>query len=280
MAPRPPVARPASGPTERFLARVGRDRERFLREHFAAAWGWYERLTLLCTLGRVRRWRERCVAACALGPDARVLDIATGTGPLLFHALRRLGPSGLAVGLDLSHEGLLDGRAAAGEPGARARWIQGRAVALPFPDASFDSVVIGFALRHLGPPGQVLRELHRVLVPGGRLGIVDFFHPRPGLLSWAGLAYLFWVVPVVSAVLTRQPAVWRLARYLPHTILDALGPDAARAELRAAGFAIERAECLAAGIVWLFVGRATAAVLLAPEAPADACELSVREDAA
>ncbi len=61
--------------TERFLVRLGCDREEFLREHFAAAWGSYERLTSLCTAGRVRAWRERCVAARRLGPVARVLDM-------------------------------------------------------------------------------------------------------------------------------------------------------------------------------------------------------------
>ncbi len=60
--------------TERFLARLGRGREEFLREHFAVAWGWYDRLTSLCTAGRVHAWRERCVRRCGVGPGDRVLD--------------------------------------------------------------------------------------------------------------------------------------------------------------------------------------------------------------
>lgn len=245
--------------TESFLARLGAGREEFLRGHFAAAWGWYGRLTSLCTAGQIHAWRERCVGACGLGSGDRVLDVATGTGPLLLRAARRLGPAGLAVGLDLSREGLIAGRAAAPRSGAPPRWVQGRALPLPFRDGSFDCGLVGFSLRHLGPPADVLREFRRVLVPGGRLGIVDFLRPRPGLSEQLGLAYLFWVVPIISGLLSRRRAVYRLARYLPHTILDALRPEELREEMRTAGFAIETEQSLCAGIVWLFVGRAITA---------------------
>ncbi|MBI1734525.1 MAG: class I SAM-dependent methyltransferase [Candidatus Rokubacteria bacterium] len=256
MAPRAPLISSSSA-TEQFLARLGCDREEFLRGHFAAAWGWYERLTSLCTLGRIHAWREECVHACGLEPGDRVLDVATGTGPVLFRAIRALGPSGLAVGLDLSVDGLIDGQAEAAKRRMRAHWVQGRALPLPFRDGSFDAVLVGFALRHLGAPHEVLPELRRVLVPGGRLGIVDFVRPWAGLMSWAGLAYLFWVVPLVSGLLSRRRAVYRLARYLPHSILDALRPEQLAHAMGAAGFALEGARPLCAGIVWLFTGRAT-----------------------
>lgn len=248
-----------SSATERFLARLGSEREEFLREHFATAWEWYDRLTALCTAGRVHAWRQRCVEAAGLRPDDRVLDVATGTGPLLLRAGRRLRPAGLAVGLDLSREGLLKGRAAGSSCATPLRWIQGKAVPLPFRDASFDAVLVGFSLRHLGLPAEVLREFHRVLAPGGRLGILDFLRPRPRLIGWAGLAYLFWIVPIISGLLSRRRAVYRLARYLPHTILDALSPAELGEHLRGAGFALEREESLCAGIVWLFVGHADTA---------------------
>jgi len=246
--------------TEQFLARLGTERETFLRDHFTAAWGWYERLSSLCTAGRIRAWREECVLACGLRASDRVLDLATGTGPLLLGAARTLDPAGFAVGLDLSLDGLIDARAAAAARRVRAEWVQGRALSLPFRAGSFDAVLVSFAFRHLGVPPEVLRELHRVLRPGGRLAIVDFLRPRPGLMGRAGLAYLFWVVPLVSGLLSRRRAVYRLARYLPHTIVDAPGPEHLIQELRAAGFVVERARPLCAGIVWLFVGRATRGV--------------------
>lgn len=257
MAPRASLISAPSA-TEQFLARLGCDRDAFLRGHFAAAWGWYERLTALCTAGRINAWREECVAACGLRPGDRMLDVATGTGPVLFRAIRVLGVSGVAVGLDVSLDGLIDGRAEATKQQARAQWVQGRALPLPFRDGSFDAVIVGFALRHLGAPQEVLRELRRVLAPGGRLGIVDFLRPWPGLTSWAGLAYLFWVVPLISLLLSRRRAVYRLARYLPHSILDASRPEQLAHAMGASGFALETARPICAGIVWLFAGRATA----------------------
>jgi demethylmenaquinone methyltransferase/2-methoxy-6-polyprenyl-1,4-benzoquinol methylase len=243
--------------TDRFLGQLGRGREEFLREHFAAAWGWYERLVALCTAGLVHRWRKRCVRACGVLSGDRVLDVATGTGALLLRTLPRLGPTGLGVGLDVSREGLLAAREATAVGGASTGWVQSAALPLPFRDGGFDVVLVGFALRHLGAPKAVLRELRRVLRPGGRLGILDFLRPRRGLVGRVGLAYLFWVVPVICLALSRRPAVYRLARYLPHSILDALEADQLRAELTAARFAIQEERSLCAGIVWFFVARAS-----------------------
>ena len=65
--------------TEQFLARLGREREEFLRDHFAAAWGWYERLTSLCTLGRIHAWREECISACGPSLEGRPARAVTAS---------------------------------------------------------------------------------------------------------------------------------------------------------------------------------------------------------
>jgi len=259
VAPAPPrgptTARRAGGDstaTERYLARLGKRREEFLREHFAASWRSYDRLAALFTLGLIHTWRGRGVRLCDLRRGHRLLDVATGTGAVILRAAPRLGATGLAVGLDVSIEGLLKARDSAQSSRAWSRWIQATALPMPFRDQSFDAVVVGFALRHLGPPREVFGEFRRVLAPGGRLVILDFFRPRPSLSAWAGLRYLFWVVPIGAGLLSGRRAVYRLARYLPHSILDALGPEELVDELRGAGFAVEASSGLCAGIVWVF----------------------------
>ena len=250
--------RATSGPTERFLQRLGAEREVFVRSHFDAAWGRYEPLTSLCTLGFDRLWRRRCVAACDLAPDGRLLDIGTGTGQLVGRALRALGANGLAVGLDMSLGGLARARRSRrGE--AKAGWVQARAPELPVRDGCFDAVTAGFALRHLGPLECLLPEVHRILVPGGRVALLVFLRPADGPRGRIGLAYLEWVVPAVVGLVSRRRAVARLARYLPATIREAASCEEVTAALAAAGFMVVRRESLCWGLVWLVVGERAAA---------------------
>ncbi len=240
--------------TERFLHQLGSEREAFVRGHFDAAWGWYEPLTSLCTLGMDRLWRRRCVAACDLASDGRLLDIGTGTGQLVGRALKVLDSNGLAVGLDLSLVGLAKaGRARPGE--ARAAWVQARAPELPLRDGCLDAVTSGFALRHLGPLESLLPELYRILAPGGRVALLVFLRPPRGLRARIGLAYLEWVVPTVVALVSRSRAMARLARYLPATIRDAASSEELAAALEGAGFQVVRRDSLCWGLVWLMVGE-------------------------
>ena len=115
----------------------------------------------------MQEWAPRVADAAGIRAGDRVLDIACGTGVLTAEAARRTGPTGSVTGLDLSPEMLAV--AARLHPGLR--WQQGSGDALPFPDQSFDAVVSQFGLMFF--PDQVagLREMRRVLVPGGRLAV-------------------------------------------------------------------------------------------------------------
>ena len=240
--------------TERFLRQLGSEREAFVSGHFDLAWGWYEPLTSLCTLGVDHIWRRRCVAACDLPAGGRLLDIGTGTGQLVGRALKVLGSNGLAVGLDVSLVGLARARRA--RPGeARAAWVQAQAPELPLRDGCLDAVISGFALRHLGPLESLLPELHRILAPGGRVALLVFLRPPRGLRARIALAYLEWVVPAIVGLVSRRRAVARLARYLPATIRDAASSEELTAALEGAGFRVVRRDSLCWGLVWLVVGE-------------------------
>jgi SAM-dependent methyltransferase len=115
----------------------------------------------------MQEWAPRVADAAAIGPGDRVLDVACGTGVLTREAARRAGPSGAVTGLDLSPEMLT----VAARLNPELRWQQGSGQSLPFPDQSFDAVVSQFGLMFF--PDQVagLREMMRVLAPGGRLAV-------------------------------------------------------------------------------------------------------------
>jgi SAM-dependent methyltransferase len=132
-----------------------------------------------------RGWVERVADAASVGPGDRVLDVACGTGVLARHAAERTGPEGAVVGLDVN-EGML---AVAGRVAPSLEWRTGRAEALPFEDDSFDVVVSQFALMFFEEPEAALREMVRVLRPGGRLAIAVWgsLDDTPGYRSMVAL---------------------------------------------------------------------------------------------
>jgi len=115
----------------------------------------------------MEEWAPRVAGAAGIHPGDRVLDVACGTGVLTREAATRAGPSGAVTGLDLSPEML----AVAARLSPALRWQQGSAQALPFTDQSFDAVVSQFGLMFFPDPVAGLREMMRVLVPGGRLAV-------------------------------------------------------------------------------------------------------------
>lgn len=141
------------------------------RRLFAPLGPTYDRSAAVLSLGQDPRWRRFLVSR--VPPWSNVLDVATGTGAVA----RRLLEHGCTVtGLDQSPEMLRVARARLGE---RARFVEGRAERLPFDDASFDAVTFTYLLRYVEDPGAVLRELARVVRPGGTLAMLEFFVPVP-----------------------------------------------------------------------------------------------------
>ena len=115
----------------------------------------------------MEEWAPRAAEAAGIRPGDRVLDVACGTGVLTREAAKRAGPTGAVTGLDLSPEML----AVAARLSPALRWQQGSAQSLPFADESFDAVVSQFGLMFFPDPVAGLREMMRVLVPGGRLAV-------------------------------------------------------------------------------------------------------------
>ena len=139
----------------------------------------YERAGALLSFGQDPRWRRALVAAIDARPEDAVLDVATGTGLVARELVARYCCH--VVGLDQSADML---RAAAASDG-HIPLVRGRAEHLPFPDASFDHLTFTYLLRYVDDPAATMRELARVVRPGGRIGMIEFGIPRgPMRLAW------------------------------------------------------------------------------------------------
>jgi demethylmenaquinone methyltransferase / 2-methoxy-6-polyprenyl-1,4-benzoquinol methylase len=202
----------------------------------------YDGMNRAMTLGLDRKWR-RLTAEAVVRPGDRVLDACCGTGDLALAAARA---GGRVTGVDFSGEML----ARAERKAPEFDWVQADAAALPFPDESFETVTVGFGIRNLADLEAGLRELARVLVPGGQLGCLEITMPR-GVLRPFFRLWFDGLVPLAGKVLPGGAAY----SYLPASVRRFPGPEDLAAAMKRAGFADVGWRLLGGGIVALHVGR-------------------------
>jgi demethylmenaquinone methyltransferase / 2-methoxy-6-polyprenyl-1,4-benzoquinol methylase len=202
----------------------------------------YDVMNRAMTLGLDRKWR-RLTAAAAVRPGDRVLDACCGTGDL---ALAGREAGGQVVGVDFSGEMLARARRKA----ADIDWVRADATSLPFEDASFEAVTVGFGIRNLADLEAGLRELARVLAPGGRLGCLEITRPR-GVLRPFFRLWFDGLVPLAGKAIPGGSAY----SYLPASVRRFPGPEDLADAMRRAGFEDVGWRLLGGGIVALHVGR-------------------------
>jgi demethylmenaquinone methyltransferase/2-methoxy-6-polyprenyl-1,4-benzoquinol methylase len=204
----------------------------------------YDALNRVLSLGLDRRWRRIALAAIAIGPGDRVLDLACGTGDLCEMAAAR---GARVIGVDFAR-GMLRG-AQARLP--RTALVQGDAAALPLPDAAQTAVVCGFALRNFESLAPVIAELARVLAPGGRIALLDVDRPDAALLRAGHAFWMDGVVPRIGGWLSDRAAY----AYLPQSTVY-LPPAAEFAALLcASGFEAVAKRSLGLGAAQLWTAR-------------------------
>ncbi|MCZ7638313.1 MAG: bifunctional demethylmenaquinone methyltransferase/2-methoxy-6-polyprenyl-1,4-benzoquinol methylase UbiE [Verrucomicrobia bacterium] len=185
----------------------GAGRAEGVRELFETIAQRYDRLNDLQSLGLHRRWKARLVRLARLGPGQHALDVCCGTGDVAF-ALASTGAR--VTGPDFSPAMLDVARARSHrlqhEPAITL--VQGDALALPFPEATFDAVTISYGLRNLARLEAGLAEMHRVARPGGRVLILDFGHPSNPLWRRFYFAYLQVAVPVFGCCFAGSAAAY------------------------------------------------------------------------
>ena len=198
----------------------------------------YDAMNRVMTAGLDRRWR-RLAAEAVVSSGDEVLDACCGTGDLALAAERA---GGRVTGLDFS-ERMLE---RACRKSASVRWVRGDVLALPFEDKSFDAVTIGFGIRNVEDLEAGLRELARVLRPGGRLGCLEITRPR-GLLRPFFRLWFDGLVPLAGKLLPGGAAY----TYLPASVRRFPGPEDLAELMRRAGYAGIEWRLLGGGIVAL-----------------------------
>jgi demethylmenaquinone methyltransferase / 2-methoxy-6-polyprenyl-1,4-benzoquinol methylase len=196
----------------------GSTRKRHALELFAGLPRHYERVGAALSLGQDPRWRRTMVAAVDARPEERVLDVATGTGLVARALVRRYGCT--VVGVDQSPEMLERARAGLANDPALATlvsFVSGEAERLPFEDGEFDHLTFTYLLRYVDDPGATLRELARVVRPGGRVASLEFGEPpsEPWRALWT--IYTRFGLSALGRLVSRE---WRetgsfLARSIP-----------------------------------------------------------------
>ncbi|MDH4248065.1 MAG: ubiquinone/menaquinone biosynthesis methyltransferase [Deltaproteobacteria bacterium] len=207
----------------------------FVQQKFDQIASHYDRFNDLITQGQHRWWKRVLVRRLGISPQARGLDLCCGTGDIAARVMPLLGTEGTLVAADFSpgmlriaHQRLMS------RPGAvRPLILTADAMRLPFQDGTLDFITIGYGLRNVRDLKGCLRELMRVLAPGGVLASLDVGRVRPRLLRPLAEFYLFQLVPRIGRLL--QPGQ-DMFTYLPHSTLSYPHQDALKELLLEAAF--------------------------------------------
>lgn len=214
-----------------------------VREMFDRIAPRYDALNRVMSVGLDQRWRRRALDKIAVGDGDRVVDLACGTGDFCELAMAR---GAQAIGVDFAIQMLRRARIR----GLEFPSVQADAEWLPFRSSSVDVVTCGFALRNFVSLDAVLREIARILLPGGRVALIDVDRPSWGPLRAAHSLYFDRVVPLVGGIVSDRSAY----RYLPQSTAYLPPPEDLKQMMSAAGFLEVEREVLLLGSAQILTG--------------------------
>ncbi|HYO57359.1 bifunctional demethylmenaquinone methyltransferase/2-methoxy-6-polyprenyl-1,4-benzoquinol methylase UbiE [Archangium sp.] len=184
-----------------------------VRQMFSSIATRYDVTNEILSFGIHRLWRRAAVRHSGAREGNAVLDCATGTGDLALAFKRKVGASGRVMGTDFCKEMLDSAPAKATREGLQVEFQVADAMALPFADATFDVASIAFGIRNVDDPVKCLKEMARVVRPGGRVVVLEFGQPT-GFFGALFRLYSKVVMPTIGGLLTGNRAAYE---YLPRT---------------------------------------------------------------
>lgn len=180
-----------------------------IRDMFDEVAPGYDRANQILSLGVHHQWRRRLVRAAGTMPGMRILDCATGTGDLAFEFKRTVGSNGQVTGLDFSPQMISLAKRKSQESNRAADFMIGDVLSLPFADNSFNIASIAFGIRNVDDPVAGIREMARVVSPGGKVAVLEFGQPDGAVFARLYRWYSNRVIPTIGGWITGKPASYR-----------------------------------------------------------------------
>ena len=209
----------------------GKDKKEFVKYIFNDISGTYDFLNHFLSCGIDIVWRKKFIKSLNFSNHDKVLDVATGTGDVAF-AIRKKYKTEI-IGLDLSINMLEKAKQKSKKYKIDdISFIEGDAENLPFDDNTFDKLVISYGLRNLGNCERGLSEFYRVLKPNGKIGILEFLHPKSTIIARIFKFYFNRILPRVASLFSNSKAY----RYLPESVENFLSADELKSALNKVGF--------------------------------------------
>jgi len=223
-----------------------------VREIFSAVTPRYDFLNHFLSLRRDVAWRNSMIRKMHFSRTNRLLDVATGTADVAIGAAHRYKDINV-IGLDPSTAMLDVGREKVKKAGLspRVSLIEGDALRLPFPDAAFDVACVAFGMRNIPEKSAAIREMRRVVAPGGQVMVLEMGLPNPGFFRGFYIWYLEMVMPGMARLFASHPAAYE---YLADSIMNFPGPEHFRSMMEAENLSCVEIFEMTFGITRLFIG--------------------------
>ena len=220
------------------------------RERFQRIAVSYDQTNRILSLGLDQLWRRRAINILQRGPGETTLDLCCGTGEIAKALAQRQMP-GRLVGLDISDAMLARASRKLGVVPHAVELVRGDACATPFKDAEFDSIICGFGLRNVSDRLVGLREMRRILRPGGRLVLLEFVPPPAGAHGWPTRIWIERVVPLLGRLLTGDAEAYE---FLARSVTSFVSLGSLALEIEQAGFTAVEGRILFPGVVAVWRG--------------------------